>query len=185
MREEGKNAVYCTLLTSLARFAALTCLLAPPCLLRSCAALRSLVCSLAHFAHSLAYGKVYNLMSQYHIVLNHSVFVPTHGGPLFHISAYADKSLITGCCCNDTERELLQAIITPFPHHLPKKSIFGSFLTIFHHVPAYWRSLCSISACIENKFSPRAVAMISVKRKQLQAINTPSPILPFLGNKIA
>ena len=35
-----------------------TCLLAPHCSLRLCAPLRSLVCSLAHFAHSLPRGKV-------------------------------------------------------------------------------------------------------------------------------
>ena len=38
--------------------APLTCSLAPDSSLRSCTLLRSLVCSLAHFAHSLACGKV-------------------------------------------------------------------------------------------------------------------------------
>ena len=46
--------------------------LAPPCSLHSRALLRSLICSLAHFTHSFAREKVYNFMSQFHLVLNHS-----------------------------------------------------------------------------------------------------------------
>ena len=57
--------------------APLTHSLAPPCLLRSRIPLRSFVCSLAHFIHSQARGKVYNLMSQYHLVLTHSEVAPS------------------------------------------------------------------------------------------------------------
>ena len=52
--------------------APLTRSLAPDCLLRSRPLLRSLIRSLAHFAYSLARGKVYDLMSQFHLVLTHS-----------------------------------------------------------------------------------------------------------------
>ena len=38
----------------------------------SAALIHLLACSLAHFAHSQACGKVYDLMCQYHLVLNHS-----------------------------------------------------------------------------------------------------------------
>ena len=55
----------------------LTCLLAPDCSLCSRPRLRSLIRSLVHFAHSLTLGKVYNLMSQYHTVLNHSAPPPS------------------------------------------------------------------------------------------------------------
>ena len=59
--------------------ALLTHSLAPPCSLRLRAPLRSLVCSLAHFAHSLARGKVYDLMSQFHLVLTHSAMAEVDG----------------------------------------------------------------------------------------------------------
>ena len=52
--------------------APLTRSLALDCSLRSCPPLRSLIRSLAHFAHSLARGKVYDFMSQNYLVLNHS-----------------------------------------------------------------------------------------------------------------
>ena len=58
--------------------APLTRSLAPDCSLRSRPPLHSLVRSLAHFAHSLAHGKVYNLMSQFYLVLNHSAAWPGH-----------------------------------------------------------------------------------------------------------
>ena len=48
---------------ALMRSAALTCSLALDCLLRSRPPLRSLVCSLAHFAHSLARGTVNDWMA--------------------------------------------------------------------------------------------------------------------------
>ena len=57
--------------------APLTHSLAPPCSLRSRAPLHSFVCSLAHFTHSLARGKVYNLMSQFHLVLKQSAWFRT------------------------------------------------------------------------------------------------------------
>ena len=38
----------------------------------SAALIHLLACSLAHFAHSQARGKVYDLICQYHLVLNHS-----------------------------------------------------------------------------------------------------------------
>ena len=52
--------------------APLTRSLTPRCSLRLHAPLLSLVRSLAHLTHSRARGKVYNLMSQNHLVLNHS-----------------------------------------------------------------------------------------------------------------
>ena len=59
--------------------AALTHLLASDCSLRSCPLLRSLVRSLAHFAHSLAHGKVNDWMSQNDLVLSHSALMPGPG----------------------------------------------------------------------------------------------------------
>ena len=45
-------------------------------------------------------------------------FVPIHGRPLDSNSAFINKVIITGCCCNDIyERNLLQAINTPFSLH--------------------------------------------------------------------
>ena len=58
--------------------APLTRSLAPDCSLRSRPPLRSLVCSLAHFAHSLARGKVYFSMSQYPLFLTHSAMASWH-----------------------------------------------------------------------------------------------------------
>ena len=52
--------------------APLTRSLAPDCSLRSRPPLRSLIRSLAHFAHSLARGKVNDWMSQNDLVLYHS-----------------------------------------------------------------------------------------------------------------
>ena len=52
--------------------APLTRLLAPHYSLCLRTPLRSLARSFAHFAHSRARGKVYILMSQYHIILTHS-----------------------------------------------------------------------------------------------------------------
>ena len=42
-----------------------------------CALIRLLTRSLAHFAYSQARGKMSDVMSQYHIVLNHSAAVTT------------------------------------------------------------------------------------------------------------
>ena len=56
--------------------APLTRSLAPDCSLRSRPPLRSLVRSLAHFAHSLARGKVNDWMSQNDLVLSHSAVTP-------------------------------------------------------------------------------------------------------------
>ena len=55
--------------------APLTRSLAPDCSLRSHPPLRSLVRSLAHFAHSRGRGNVNFLMSQNDLVLSHSVMV--------------------------------------------------------------------------------------------------------------
>ena len=65
------------LLTPLTHSLALHCLLRTACFAQAlyCALLHSLVWSLAHFAHSQACGKVYSLMSQYHLVFNYSVVV--------------------------------------------------------------------------------------------------------------
>ena len=55
--------------------APLTHLLAPPCLLCSRAPLRSFVCSLAHFAHSLARGTVNDwmaILSVFFSIFDHS-----------------------------------------------------------------------------------------------------------------
>ena len=35
-----------------------------------------------------------------------SLFVPAYGQPLDPISAFIDKNVITGCCCNDICKEL-------------------------------------------------------------------------------
>ena len=71
------------------------------------------------------------------------------------------------------DRELLQAIITPFSRHLP-------FIAIYHHFGLF----CTICACLRansapsllvliKTFSLGAVAAIPVKRKLTQAITTP------------
>ena len=73
-KDVGTGPLACLFGRSLAP---LTHSLAPPCSLCSCAPLRSFICSLAHFAHSQARGKMSDLMSQYHIVLNHSAAVTT------------------------------------------------------------------------------------------------------------
>ena len=57
--------------------APLTCSLAPPCSLCLHALLRSLVCSLAHFAHSLARGTVNDWMT----ILSVFFYTFDHSGP--------------------------------------------------------------------------------------------------------
>ena len=78
--------------------APLTRLLAPPCSLCSRAPLRSLVCSLVHFAHSLTCRKVNDLMSQNDLVLSHSA-LPT--AEIYQPSSHQCKTLI-----NDNQREI-------------------------------------------------------------------------------
>ena len=63
------------------------------------------VCSLSHIAHSQARGKVYNLMSQYHLVLNYSALVvkindqyslfqtlTTNNQMTFHIDSFLNET---------------------------------------------------------------------------------------------
>ena len=103
-----------------------------------------------------------------------SPFVPTRKRPLYHIYAFIDKSVITGCCCNDTfgNRVTLGYYHPIFPPFAKKFHFLALFDHYSSYVPAYWQFLCSISACIEKKFSPGVVAIVSVRRKQLQAIYT-------------
>ena len=71
-RDISTGPLACAFARSLAP---LTCLLALDCLLCSRLLLRSLVRSLAHFAHSLARGKMNDWMSQNDLVLSYSVLV--------------------------------------------------------------------------------------------------------------
>ena len=62
-----------------------------------------------------------------------SPFVPTYGWPLYHISTFIDKSVITGCCCNNIYRErATQGYLSP---HVPticlKIKFFGHFWPFF------------------------------------------------------
>ena len=59
--------------------APLTRSLAPDCSLRLCPLLHSLVCSLTHFAHSLACGTVNDLMAIYTVFFS----ILAHGAPPF------------------------------------------------------------------------------------------------------
>ena len=63
--------------------APLTHSLAPPCLLCLRAPLRSFVCSLAHYAHYQARGKVGIFMSQNQAVLNHTTFEIEMSPPIY------------------------------------------------------------------------------------------------------
>ena len=48
------------------------------------------------------YFPVICLRIQFLAIFGHfPLYVPTHGWPLDPISAFIDKSIITGCCCND------------------------------------------------------------------------------------
>ena len=104
-----------------------------------------------------------------------SLFVPAYGQPLDPISAFIDKNVITGCCCNDICKEKA----TSGYYHL----IFPPFSWIFHVWPflAVFHHLCLLvgdplnpsSLLLTKMLSLGAVAMKSKKRKLLQAINTP------------
>ena len=67
------------------------------------------------------------------IFVHFSLFVPTYGWPLYHISTFIDKSVITGCCCNNIYRErATQGYLSP---HVPticlKMKFFGHFWPFF------------------------------------------------------
>ena len=50
----------------------------------------------------LPYFPVICLKIQFLAIFGHfPLYVPTHGWPLDPTSAFIDKSIITGCCCND------------------------------------------------------------------------------------
>ena len=81
--------------------------------------------------------------SSYHPIFRHLIenwifdhfwpFVPVHGQPLDPNFAFIDKTIITGCCCNDIYGEKA----TPGYYHpifppLAWKFNFWPFLAIFH-----------------------------------------------------
>ena len=108
-----------------------------------------------------------------------SLFVPAYGQPLDPISAFIDKNVITGCCCNDICKEKA----TPGYYHTTSYSIFlpfawkFQFLVIFDHFPHLCRlmgdPLIPLLLLLTKMLSLGAAAMKSTERKLLQAISTP------------
>ena len=66
-----------------------------------------------------------------------SPFVPAHGQPLDPTSTFIDKTIITGCCCNDIYgKRATPGYYNPIFPPYASNSIFGHFwlfLTIFDH----------------------------------------------------
>ena len=86
---------------------------------------------------------------EFFVIFSHfSPFVPAYGQPLYPISAFTDKNVITGCFCNDICKEK----ITPGYFHpvfpmFAWKFNFWLFLPIFLlFVPAHGRPLDPTSA---------------------------------------
>ena len=97
-----------------------------------------------------------NYLLENSIFSHFSLFVPAYGQPLDPISAFIDKNVITGCCCNDICKEKA----TPGYYHTTSYSIFlpfawkFQFLVIFDHfspfVPAHGWPLNPTSAFIDK-----------------------------------
>ena len=95
-----------------------------------------------------------------------SLFVPAYGQPLDPISAFIDKNVITGCCCNDICKEKATPNSTPFSQHLPENWIFSHFSPF---VPTHVRPLDPASpfidknvftgCCCKDKYGERATAV--------------------------
>ena len=101
-----------------------------------------------------------------------SPLVPADRQPFCLISAFMDKNVITGSCCNDICKEKA----TPSYYHpiFPTFALKIEFLAIFHHF-CLLMGYSSIPPplLLTTLLSLGAVAMISAERKLLQAVTTP------------
>ena len=98
--------------------------------------------------------------------------MPANRQPFYVISAFMDKNVITGSCCNDICKEKA----TPSYYHpiFPTFALKIEFLAIFHRLCLLMGySLIPPPLLLTTLLSLGAVAMISAERKLLQAVTTP------------
>ena len=90
-----------------------------------------------------------------------SPFVPAHGQPLDPTSTFIDKTIITGCCCNDIYRESYSRLL---PLHFPAICLKIEFLVIsIIFLPFFSRSYCTCFLLYVHLFSHLFVHPSAVK----------------------